>query len=79
MLHIYECKYLNSDNQEVNYEFIYHGNIEEQKSVLRRFEYNLEKRTEYLNMESEKEEDESDHAIHSSDPLFSELLEYGNG
>ena len=79
MLHIYECKYLNSENQEVNYELIYHGNIEEQKSVLRRFEYNLEIRTEYLNMESEKEEHESDHAIHSSDPLYSELLEYGNG
>ena len=33
----------------------------------------------YLNMESEKEENQSDHAIHISDPLFSELLEYSRG
>ena len=79
MLHIYKCKYLNSENAEVNYEYIYHGNIEEQKTVLRRFEYNLETRIEYSNMKSEDEEYESDHAIHSSDPLFSELLEFGNG
>ena len=72
MLHIYTCRYLNSENAEVNYEYIYHGNVEQQKSVLRRFENNLDKRMEYSNIKSENEE--SDHAIHSSDPLFSELL-----
>ena len=73
MFHIYTCKYLNSENAEVKYENIYHGNIAEQKSVLRRFENNLEKRNEYCNMKRENEEYESDHAIHISDPLFSVL------
>ena len=62
MEHIYECKYLNSEEPKVIYRKIYKGNQLEQKHVFKRFEENMELRTKHLN-------EESSHAIPSCDPL----------
>ena len=36
MNHIYECKHLNKKSPDIEFEYIFHGNISEQKKVLRR-------------------------------------------
>ena len=45
MKHIYDCKYLNKEDIETNYEKIYEENVKYQKIVLERFRENMEKRT----------------------------------
>ena len=47
MEHIYECQYLNEESPDVTFDYIFHGNISEQKKVLKRFEHNMDKRSEY--------------------------------
>ena len=44
MKHIYDCKFLNEDNIETNYEKIFEENIKNQKNVLERFRKNMKKR-----------------------------------
>ena len=50
---------------------IFNGNTNEQRTVLQRFEQNMEKR--------EKHKEESSHVILHSDPPSSILYEFGNG
>ena len=77
MEHLYYCKYLNNEEPEVKYEQLFCGSLCEQSKIIRRFEHNVEKRRVYSNIC--ENDDESSHAIHHSDPLYSVLLEYGNG
>ena len=71
MEHIYNCEYLNIEVPAEEYLKIFSENTSEQKSVLERFEQNMNRR--------EKQIEESSHAIHSCDPPFSVLYELGNG
>ena len=49
MEHIYYCKYLNNSEIEIEYENIYKGNVRNMKTVMNRFEKNMEKREELRN------------------------------
>jgi hypothetical protein len=71
MRHIYNCEFLNSDKPAEKYERIFSDNISEQKSVLKRFEQNMEIR--------EQKAEEFPHAIQVCDPPFSVLYGIGNG
>ena len=71
MEHVYNCKYLNTEEPEEEYWKIFNGNTNEQRTVLQRFEQNMEKR--------EKHKEESSHVILHSDPPSSNLYEFGNG
>ena len=44
MKHIYDCKHLNEEDIETNYEKIFEENIKNQKTVLERFRKNMQKR-----------------------------------
>ena len=71
MRHVYECKYLNIDEPSEKYEQLFRGNINQQISVLHRFEYNIEKRENYANnIESEEIDELSDHRNPKRVPLF---------
>ena len=69
MLHIYTCKYLNSEDPEENYEMLLSGSLKQQKSVLKRFEQHMKKRDE------ESETNEFDHVISCDPPI----VIFGNG
>ena len=71
MKHVYNCKYLNIEEPTEEYQKIFTGNTREQKTVLKRFEQNLDIR--------EKKKEESSHVILHSDPPSSILYEFGNG
>ena len=45
MQHIYSCKHLNNEKEEVNFEKIYTGTLTEQVKILKRFRNNMEIRT----------------------------------
>ena len=80
MKHIYECNYWNIEEPLEKYEQIYTGTLYEQIKVFRRFEINFKTREQYLNnIESDEQEEKSDHAISARDPLSSVLLDYSNG
>ena len=76
MEHIYYCEKLNQNKPEEMYKQIFHGRLDQQVSVFQRFEENFENRMEII----EKRND-SNHVIHNSDPLYSDLYSngYGNG
>ena len=44
MKHIYNCKVLNKEDSIISYNQIFNGNIEEQVTILRRFETNMKER-----------------------------------
>ena len=67
MEHIYECKYLNGNEILVEYENIYKENLRNMKSILNRFEKNMEKRQE------------NSHVIQKCDPPDPVLWGSGNG
>ena len=46
MDHIYQCEFLNDQEEKIEYEKIYNGNIIEQTQVFRNFEKNMKKRNE---------------------------------
>ena len=71
MEHVYNCKYLNIEEPAEEYQKIFTGNTREQRTVLQRFEQNLNIR--------EKKKEESSHVILHSDPPSSILYEFGNG
>ena len=76
MRHIYECKYLNTEEPLEKYEKIYGGTMSQQIEVFRRFEINFEKREQYINsIESDQKNVKPDHAISARDPLSSVLLD----
>ena len=75
MRHIYNCKYLNKEEPRLEYEKLFYGNISELKCISKKNEANMKTRKEYI----DKLKEESDHAIHDSDPLYSVSVEYGNG
>jgi hypothetical protein len=51
MEHVYDCRYLNIEKAEVNYEEVYGENVCEIKQLLKRFEHNMENRE---NIETKK-------------------------
>ena len=67
MEHIYICKELNKTEMKVKYENIYEGNVKNMKTILNRFELNMNKRNE------------NHHVIQNCDPPNSVLSEFGNG
>ena len=71
MNHIYNCEHLNSDKPVEKFEMIYSDKIRKQKTVLKRFEQNMETRGEKI--------EELTHVIQSCDPPFSVLYGIGNG
>ena len=44
MEHIYDCIYLNKQQNEISFEKIYSGNINQQNQILRKFEKNMNER-----------------------------------
>jgi hypothetical protein len=76
MDHIYYCEMLNQNKPEEIHEKIFHGRLDQQISVLQRFEENFKKRMKIL-----AKLNDSNHMIHNSDPLYSDLYSngYGNG
>ena len=76
MEHIYVCEQFNSEKPAENYEYLFSGNMKQQVQIFRRFEYNLKNREKLA--EEKISKTESDHVI-VNDPLFSLLLECGNG
>ena len=46
--HIYSCKFLNKQENEIPYERIYNGNITEQIKVMKIFEQNMETRNQII-------------------------------
>ena len=52
LIHIYECKTLNSSNISIMYNRIYNGTLIEQQTILNRMKINLEKRQEIINKSS---------------------------
>ena len=62
MEHIYNCRYLNTEKAELDYEEVYGENVSEIKQILKRFEHNMNNRENYTN----KVEDEMDQGIHFS-------------
>ena len=76
MDHIYQCGILNPKKTEEIYEKIFNGRLDQQISVFKRFEENFENRKKIL-----EKLKESNHVIHDSDPLYSDLFSngYGNG
>ena len=75
MNHIYVCSHLNSEKVEIEYEEVYGENVENIKTILKRFEYNMENREQCTN----KKENEIDQEILVCDPLYSVPLEHCNG
>ena len=71
MEHVYNCKYLNTEEPDEDFLKIFNGNPKEQRKVQCRFEQNLANRDE--------QKEESSHAILLSDPPTSNLYEFGNG
>ena len=49
MNHIYNCKILNKDEPKIEFERVYSGKTEQQKTILKRFELNMKRRNENLN------------------------------
>lgn len=47
MQHIYDCKYLNSEDSIIRYEEIFGENVKNQKTVLERFRRNLDSRVHH--------------------------------
>ena len=45
MEHIYNCKYLNKQQNKISFKKIYNGNLDEQSRILRIFERNMNERT----------------------------------
>ena len=74
MEHIYYCETLNSNKLEEMYEQIFNGSLDQQIAVFQRFEEIFENRRKIL-----EKLNESNHEIHNSDPLYSDLdcNEYG--
>ena len=66
MEHIYKCKLLNSETENIPYEKIFSNNLEEQTKVYNRFLQNYEKIERY-----KKNDDKFPHVIPNSDPLSS--------
>ena len=54
--HIYKCEILNTSEPKVKYEKIYCENINKQKTILKRFENNMEKRKLTLTPTGQKDE-----------------------
>ena len=71
MEHVYNCNYLNIEEPIEEYLKIFTGNTKEKRTVLQRFEQNLNTR--------EQIKEESSHVILHSHPPSSILYEFGNG
>ena len=76
MEHIYICKKLNSIKEETSFEMIYSDNVKEQIIVYKRFQNNMDKRSEIK--EKTNKEETTSHVILSRDPLSS-MSEYSIG
>ena len=68
---VYNCEFRKSDKPAEKYERIFSDDISEQKSVLKRFEQNMETR--------EQKAEEFPYAIQVCDPPFSVFYGIGNG
>ena len=69
MKHIYICKELNIIKEETSYEIIYSDNVKEQIKVYKRFQNNMDKRSEIK--EKTNIEETTSHKILLCDPLSS--------
>ena len=67
MEHIYNCKFLDSEEQKIKYENIYQGNVNNLKSIVKRFEQNMNKR------------EKNCHVIQKCDPPVFVVNGTGNG
>ena len=68
MQHIYSCKLLNSEKEELSYDYIFNGSLQQQIEVFKRFQINFEEREKLLD---KSEQENHSHAIPSGEPLFS--------
>ena len=67
MEHVYNCKILSSEEVNVKYEKIFEENVDNLKTILKRFEQNMNNR------------DKQYHVIQKCDPTVSVVYESGNG
>ena len=75
MEHIYNCKFLNTEEAKLPYRYLFSGNLGQQVSVYKRFRNNFEE-SEKLKIETQKD-DNCSQAIPHWDPLYLPL--YSNG
>ena len=75
MEHIYLCKILNKEEEQLPYKQIFNGNIGEQITIFKRFQKNMKERENLWKIEKQK--NENLHVIPSGDPLYKYL--YSNG
>ena len=52
MEHIYNCKYLNVEQNNIKFEQIYKGNLNQQIQIWKKFEENLEKSKKWITNEN---------------------------
>ena len=62
------CKLLNSEKEELSYDYIFNGSLQQQIEVFKRFQINFEEREKLLD---KSEQENHSHAIPSGEPLFS--------
>ena len=67
MEHVYNCKFLSSEEVNVKFKKIYEENVDDLKTILKRFEQNMNNR------------DKQYHVIQKCDPPVSVVYESGNG
>ena len=71
MEHIYSCRLLNKEEQQLSFKLIFNGNIGEQITILRIFQNNMKERKRFLN--NEKLKNKYFHVIPNGDPLYDYL------
>ena len=69
MEHIYSCKLLNKEEQQLSFKLIFNGNIGEQIKIFKIFQNNMKERERLLNNEKLK----NSHVIPNGDPLYDYL------
>ena len=77
MEHIYNCQNLNPEKPELEYKYLFVGNLGQQILVYRRFKNNFEVRESLKSEQNAKEKEENSHHEIPCDPLYSHL--YSNG
>ena len=75
MQDIYSCKLLNSDKEELSYDYIFKGSLQQQIKVFKRFQINFEEQDKLID---NSEQENHSHAIPSGEPLFSNQINHQN-
>ena len=75
MEHIYICKILNNEEQNIPYNKVFIGNIGEQVAILRRFLTNMKNREQMKIRNKENQTINNLHVIQICDPLYNNFVQ----